>query len=244
VITIDFDLLRRIDPAGLAGARVLDVGCGSGRHTAEAYRLPAAEIVGVDLSVGDLAGAAERMALHHNLGQHGGGSWYLAAADATCLPFGDECFDLVICSEVLEHVFEEALAWKELLRVLKAGKLLALSVPRCFPERICWGLSREYRHTEGGHVRIYRKTQILEKLQAAGADPLRVDYAHSLHTPYWWLKCLVGPGRQDHALVNLYHRLLVWDMMARPRLTRRLQRMLDPLIGKSLVVYARKLSAP
>ena len=240
MITIDFGLLRRIDPSGLAGARVLDVGCGSGRHTAEAYRLPAAEIVGVDLSVGDLASASERMVLHHNLGQHGGGSWHLAAADVTCLPFDGECFDLVICSEVLEHVFEEALAWRELLRVLKPGKLLALSVPRCLPERICWGLSHEYRHTEGGHVRIYRKTEILKKLEAAGAIPLRIHYAHSLHTPYWWLKCLVGPGREDSLTVNLYHRFLTWDIMTKPKITGWLDKLLNPILGKSLVVYLRK----
>ena len=101
MITIDFNLLRRIDPAGLVGARVLDIGCGSGRHTAEAYRLPAAEIVGVDLNLDDLGKAAERMALHHNLGEHGSGSWHLAAADITRLPFPSESFDPVVCPEVM-----------------------------------------------------------------------------------------------------------------------------------------------
>ncbi len=44
----------------------------------------------------------------------------------------------------------------------------------------------------------------------------------------------------EHPLVRAYHRLLVWDMMSRPWLTRALERVLDPVIGKSLVVYLRK----
>ncbi|HUV76725.1 MAG TPA: SAM-dependent methyltransferase, partial [Desulfobacterales bacterium] len=64
--------------------------------------------------------------------------------------------------------------------------------------------------------------------------------AHSLHTPYWWLKCLVGPEREDCRLVNLYHRFLVWDIMRHPWITRFLDRLLNPVMGKSLVVYLTK----
>jgi hypothetical protein len=45
-------------------------------------------------------------------------------------------------------------------------------------------------------------------------------------------------------MVRAYHRLLVWDMMSAPRLTRGAERALNPLIGKSLVLYARKPAAP
>jgi hypothetical protein len=45
---------------------------------------------------------------------------------------------------------------------------------------------------------------------------------------------------RDSALVRAYHRLLVWDLTERPWLTRRAERLLDPLFGKSLVVYADK----
>jgi hypothetical protein len=101
-------------------------------------------------------------------------------------------------------------------------------------------LSADYTHPEGGHVRIYRKASLLGLLRGAGLQPRAAHYAHSLHTPYWWLKCLVGPRRTDARLVNLYHRFLVWDLMKKPRLTRALERILNPILGKSLVVYARK----
>jgi hypothetical protein len=40
--------------------------------------------------------------------------------------------------------------------------------------------------------------------------------------------------------VRLYHRFLTWDMMQQPRLTRSLERLLDPVMGKSVVLYFRK----
>ena len=65
-------------------------------------------------------------------------------------------------------------------------------------------------------------------------------YAHALHAPYWWIKCAVGVGNDDHPLVKAYHRLLVWDIMKRPRATRWAERALNPVLGKSLVVYLHK----
>jgi hypothetical protein len=115
-----------------------------------------------------------------------------------------------------------------------------VSVPRYGPERLCWALSADYAAVEGGHVRIYRKRDLIALLRRAGLAPLTFHYAHSLHTPFWWLKCLAGPRREDSLPVNLYHRFLVWDLMEKPRLTRALERLLNPLLGKSLVVYARK----
>jgi hypothetical protein len=50
----------------------------------------------------------------------------------------------------------------------------------------------------------------------------------------------VGPSNESHPAVTAYHRLLVWDIVKAPVLTRTADRMLNPLIGKSLVVYLRK----
>ncbi len=235
MVTVDFD---RLDLA--PGARVLDVGCGSGRHAAAAYRLPGARVVGVDVACPDLSAARERLQLHDRLGAHGGGRWDLCAADGLRLPFAEDRFDLVVCAEVLEHVRADDRVLAEIARVLRPGGDLAVSVPRHGPERLCWALSADYAAAEGGHVRIYRTAAILERLAGAGLKPHAAHYAHSLHTPYWWLKCLVGPQRTDARLVNLYHRFLVWDLMKKPRLTRVIERLLNPLLGKSLVVYARK----
>ena len=49
---------------------------------------------------------------------------------------------------------------------------------------------------------------------------------------------------RDAGVVRAYHRMLVWDLTTRPWLTRTAERVLDPLFGKSLVVYADKLAVP
>ncbi len=235
MITVDFKKLA-IQP----GYRVLDIGCGPGRHTCAAYTHKDIFAVGADLCFSDVEKARQRLQYHDELGEHGGGRWGLSVADVTRLPFTDNAFDLVICSEVMEHIPEHEKAAKEIIRVLKPGRHLAVSVPRFFPERICWALSDEYHQANQGHIRIYKKKEIIALVEQAGVVHWGTGYAHSLHSPYWWLKCLVGPTRSDSSAVNLYHRFLTWEMMKKPRLIKFLDRLLNPLMGKSLVLYFKK----
>ncbi len=235
MITVEFDRLK-IEP----GFKILDIGCGTGRHIAAAYRLPQAMIVGGDPNLADLHAAADRLHLHDRLGEHGGGVWYLAAADVTALPFKNDGFDLVICSEVLEHIEDYQTALREVARVLKPGDNLVVSIPRYWPERICWALSQEYHTATGGHIRIFELPQLIADLQRFGFELWDRHYAHSLHAPFWWLKCLVGVNHADSRTVNLYHRFLTWDIMQHPRLPRILDRLFNPIFGKSTVLYLRK----
>jgi ubiquinone/menaquinone biosynthesis C-methylase UbiE len=240
MITIDLRRFLGDDPALSSGFRLLDVGCGTGRHLGAAVRYQDIQAVGIDHSIGDLAEAKRRLVFQRDLGECPG-RFQVLASDIFRLPFRDESFDGVICSEVLEHIKDPRPAVSEILRLLKPGGSLAASVPRHLPERICWALSAEYHRRPGGHVRIYRKKELVGMLESAGLLYRTTShYAHSLHTPFWWLKCLVGPERDDFRPVQLYHRFLVWDMMKRPALTRTLERLLDPILGKSLVVYFRK----
>jgi SAM-dependent methyltransferase len=156
------------------------------------------------------------------------------------LPFADGAFDCVIISEVLEHLDDDDAAIEELSRVLRPGGILAVSVPREGPEAVCWALSRQYRNSPGGHVRIYRRNKLREKLVSHGYKVYAQHFAHALHSPYWWLKCLIGTDNNEFLPVKLYHNLLVWDLMSRPRLTRWTEAALNPFIGKSVVFYAVK----
>jgi ubiquinone/menaquinone biosynthesis C-methylase UbiE len=235
MVTIEFDRLA-VKP----GFKILDIGCGSGRHACAAYRCQGVIVIGVDLNFKELIEADDRLKLHDRLGEHGGGAWGLSAADLICLPFKDDCFDLVICSEVLEHITQYQIALKEIVRVLKSGCDLVVSVPRGWPEQICWALSREYHITRGGHVRIFKQSDLITDLENSGLKRWAVHFAHSLHTPFWWLKCLMGPNRNDSTPVKLYHRFLTWEIMKQPQCTRVLENLLNPIMGKSVVIYSRK----
>lgn len=161
-------------------------------------------------------------------------------ADALHLPFPDASFDRVICSEVLEHIPDDVAAMTELTRVLRPGGTMAITVPRFGPELINWALSDEYHGVPGGHIRIYRRSVLESRLRSVGMEVKGRHYAHGLHSPYWWLKCIVGTTNDEHRLVKAYHRLLVWDIMKRPRATRWAEYVLSPLIGKSIIVYLAK----
>ena len=78
------------------------------------------------------------------------------------------------------------------------------------------------------------------RLRSRGLRVTGHHYAHGLHSPYWWLKCFVGTTNDENRFVKAYHRLLVWDIMKAPRATRLAERVLSPLIGKSIVVYLVK----
>ncbi|MEV0062125.1 methyltransferase domain-containing protein [Nocardia sp. NPDC050718] len=235
MLTVDFDRLG-IGP----GKRVIDVGCGAGRHSFEAYRR-GADVVAFDQNSEDLAGVAlmfEAMADACEAPEYAKAE--TVRGDALDLPYGDGEFDVVIASEILEHIPHDSQAIAELVRVVKPGGTLAVTVPRWLPERICWALSDEYHANEGGHVRIYQADELRDKITARGVRFVHQDFAHALHSPFWWLKCTFGVANDKHPVVAAYHRFLVWDMMSAPTLTRTAETLLNPLIGKSVALYFTK----
>ena len=169
-----------------------------------------------------------------------GGTGRVTVGTILDMPYDDGEFDVVLASEILEHVPEDDRAIAELVRILAPGGILAITVPRWLPERICWALSDEYHANEGGHIRIFKADALQAQVEAHGLTMTHRHHAHALHAPYWWLKCAVGVGRDQHPLVRAYHRLLVWDMMKAPALTRVGERALDPVIGKSVALYFSK----
>jgi SAM-dependent methyltransferase len=237
VLTIDYDLLD-LRP----GMTVLDLGCGEGRHAFEAFRR-GASVVAVDWGVHEVGTTKRWLGAIAEAGEAPAGARaQVVRGDLTALPFPDASVDRVIASEVLEHIPDDAAALAEIARVLRPGGRVAVSVPRYGPERVCWALSDAYHANEGGHIRIYRADVLRTRLAAAGLTPGESHHAHALHAPYWWLKCAVGVDR-DAAAVRAYHRLLVWDLTKRPWPTRAAERVLDPVLGKSLVVYADRPAA-
>jgi SAM-dependent methyltransferase len=235
MLTVDFD---RFDVR--PGERVLDMGCGAGRHAFELYRR-GADVVALDQNVKDLADVAtmfEAMAAEGGLPV--GAAARTVEGDALALPFDAEEFDKVIAAEILEHIRDDEQAMRELFRVLRPGGVLAVTVPRWLSERINWALSDAYHEVEGGHVRIYKEDELAAKLEGAGFVVDGHSFAHALHSPYWWLKCAVGVDKDTHPLVSAYHRLLVWDIMKAPAVTRGADRLLNPVIGKSVVLYCHK----
>ena len=235
MLTVDFDRL-----GVAAGDRVLDMGCGAGRHAFELYRR-GSDVIAFDQDTDELSAVSDMFAAMRAENEvPDEAEADVKQGDALQLPFADDEFDRVVAAEILEHIPDDSTAIAELVRVLRPGGTIAVTVPRWLPEKICWALSEAYHDVEGGHVRIYTGDELVGKLEQAGLEFTGKDHAHALHSPYWWLKCAVGVDNQEHLLPRRYHRLLVWDIMKRPRLTRIAERGLNPVNGKSMVLYLSK----
>jgi len=234
MLTIDYELL------GIGGGeRLLDVGCGEGRHSWEACKRNSCLVCALDINDANLVKA------HHvlwHLDQQGEskGKWALMKGNVLGLPFRSASFDKIVCSEVLEHIPDDCQGIAEMVRVLKDDGTLAVSVPSYLPEAICWKLSNDYHNNSGGHVRIYKAPQLLSKLRQNNLDVYAVRHKHALHSFYWISRCLFGMNNDKALIPSLYHRFLVWDIETKSKPVRLLDDFLNNFFSKSVVFYARK----
>lgn len=238
MLTVDLDRLR-VGP----GDVLVDLGCGGGRHAFAALRR-GARVVAVDADLAEVEQVRSMSAAMSDAGEvPSSGAVIATQADALRLPLPDASVDRVIAAEVLEHISDDAAALAELVRVLRPGGRIAVTVPAAGPERINWALDSRYHDRPGGHVRIYRRHELERRLRAVGLELRGHARAHALHSPYWWIRCAGGVDRADRLVARRYHDVLVWQIMRNPPVLRVADRALNPIIGKSLIVYAQKPEA-
>ena len=236
MLTVDFDRLGLV-----RGERLLDLGSGGGRHAFEAMRR-GARVTALDYSATDLKDVAAVAGGMIDAGEVEFGQWAgVVNGDALDLPFPDGAFDRVIVSEVLEHIWDDERALCEIARVVRPGGRVAATVPTRWPERVSWALNWRYHDLPGGHVRIYRQHELELKLERAGFFLRGSHHAHAFHSPYWWLRCVYGLDNTDAAPVKKYHDFLCMLIEHRPAWAAPAERALNPVLGKSVVLYGEKV---
>lgn len=140
---------------------VLDAGCGGGA-TMESLRRYG-RVRGMELS---------EVAVAHNREQ--GREVVQGAIEE--IPFADGAFDLALALDVIEHVPDDHRALRELLRVLRPGGHVLVSVPAL---RMLWSAHDE----ANGHYRRYTRDGLRDRVEAAGFEPVTATYFNALLFP-------------------------------------------------------------
>ena len=218
---------------------LLDVGCGEGRHIFGVMQdYPLMKCIGIDMDHESIKIAEEGYDYFKSI-SHAGAEFLKGSAYN--IPFPDNFFDLVICSEVLEHLHEYNDAVKEMHRVLKPGGKLYASVPASWPEKICWNLSKDYQNQPGGHLRIFDQKKLVSEIQEEGFLFLSSERFHAIHSPYWWLRCFFWNSQDSNFIVKLYKKILERHILKKPLLIDIIDKLLNPILGKSFSMYFEKM---
>lgn len=144
------------------GVEILDVGCGSGRNMVDLARL--GPVIGLDSSETAVESARAR-----DVGE-------VVLGSITELPFEPERFDLAICTDVIEQVDDDALALRELRRVLRPGGLALVTVPAY---QSLWGKPDLINHDK----RRYTRASLSALAIDAGWDAVYSTYFNALALP-------------------------------------------------------------
>ena len=222
--------------------RVLDLGCGNGRHTLEAARYPV-RVVGLDFSRDDLNAARFMYTDLKRKGEAKGHADFILG-DAQNLPFKDGAFDKALCTEVFEHIPDDRRGITEFLRVTKPGAPVAVSVPNYYPELAFWTLSWDYWHSPGGHVRRYKPNEMWRILEGTGMDVHFQRNRHSFQAIYWFLRCVFGLPRESYPPVRTFFRFINWHHARRIKLLERIEATANLVVGKDMILYGRKRGRP
>ena len=233
MLTVDLDRLG-VRP----GDWLLDAGCGGGRHCFGALDR-GVNVVGLDLDPDGLAVARAGIFQRQQRGQAAAGG--VLRGDVFALPFACGRFDRLICSEVMEHVHDYRGAIRELVRVLRPGGTIGITIPTAVSERGYLHLSREYFETPGGHIRIFRPRELAEAMADAGLRVEGVGFAHSLHTPYWLLRSVLGLHDETSGPVRRYRKFLMRASTA--PLWRHIEGVLNFVCPKSLILYGTRAAS-
>jgi SAM-dependent methyltransferase len=220
---------RRLFAAELARAgvpktaRVLDVGTGTGANLRMLQDLGYARVVGLDVN-DEVIRFCETKGLGH-----------VRRGDVCAIPFGDESFELVLVTDVIEHVDSDARALAEIARVLAPGGRALITVPAF---QSLWGLQDEVAE----HKRRYRLGTLVRRVTDAGLAPRRRFYFNYLLCGPIWLARqvirlagvrLASEGQVNTPILNaLLSRVFAVDVVTAP--------WLRPPFGVSIFLMAFK----
>lgn len=204
-------------------ARVLDVGTSTGTNLRLLRDAGFTNFTGLDMSE-----EARRYCAEKGLGE-------VEIGDVRDMPFPDRRFDLVLATDIVEHVDDDERALSELARVTTAGGHVLITVPAFHS---LWGFQDDVSY----HKRRYRRAEINAKINAAGLVPVRSFYFNTLlFVPIWLARRCFAVIRPKMNSENQFNTLLLNRILTEIfKLDCRLAPILRSPFGVSILTLARR----
>ena len=93
----------------------------------------------------------------------------------------------------------------------------------------------------GGHLRVFNQYKLVSEIKNSGFKFLSSEKFHSIHSPYWWLRCLFWKSQETNFLVKIYKKLLEYHILKKPLFLDIIDKSLNPIMGKRFAMYFEKL---
>ncbi|MBU2592177.1 methyltransferase domain-containing protein [Patescibacteria group bacterium] len=154
------------------GKKILDIGCAEGKLGKYLRRQKGAVVFGVDISSKAIKEAKKSL-----------DGAYRLDIETEALPFLQKSFDVIICADVLEHLYDPLAVLKKLKIYLKDKGIFVLSIPNIANIKVRWRLLwGKFDYEESGimdysHIRFFTKKSALNLMRKAGIKALRIDYS-------------------------------------------------------------------
>jgi ubiquinone/menaquinone biosynthesis C-methylase UbiE len=154
-------------------AAILDIGTSTGSNLRMLREMAFTNFQGLDLSDDAIRWCAEK------------GLGVVRKGDVCSLPFADAQFDLVLATDIVEHVEYDVQALQEICRVLKPSGRAIITVPAF---ESLWGFQDSVSH----HKRRYTRRELLDKIKASGCRTYQSYYFNFLlFVPIWIARQLI-----------------------------------------------------
>jgi ubiquinone/menaquinone biosynthesis C-methylase UbiE len=218
------------------GMRVVDVGCGVGQYSNFCARL-GAEVTALDIQEDKLA------SLGANLPESVPGSIKGIVSDCDPIPLPDNFADLVVCTEVLEHVPSPQGLCAEMLRIVKPGGKLVISVPDDRSEQLIKEVAAPSYFEEPNHIRIFSRDSFTRLILESGMEIERTEATGAFWSMFFlfkWATALPGESLIDdvHPVTQAWAE--TWHELLKLPDSDSIVRAMNDALPKSQFIIARK----
>ena len=222
------------------GMRAVDVGCGDGTFISFCSR-QGADATFIDLKEDRVKALEQRLRKEANGGEVQG-----IVSECNPIPLESDYADLVMSTEVLEHVPDPQQFLSEIVRIGKPDATYCLTVPDARAENLLKGVAPAMYFRAPNHVHVFTAQDFEALARDCGLSILRHEYISgywSLFNLFKWATIEPGEGLAEVAHPSVYHWSKAWEEILNHPNGEKVRQALNHSLPRTQVIIARRESA-